>query len=224
MLKQALPLIAGIALAGSSVITAAAHQSLGAEAQGCGKPPVVAQRNAAAAELRAAFHTDHRLLVSLHKGGGDVDHAARNATIHDADAQLRDTYFAALDGLGALTLGRAGHEVADSSDAQAAPENEDVNETEDVNEVADENEAEDQAEACPDRTPADQAAIDALVVKAKDDMAKIAADAVAALGSPDATPRGKSAEKSGSSDHGRSGDHGKPASPGKSGEHGKRDK
>jgi len=69
----------------------------------CGQPAVVAQRNAADKLLRAAFQTDHKKLTDLR--GKDAD----NGAIKTADDQLKGILTKALDDVGALTLGRNGH-------------------------------------------------------------------------------------------------------------------
>ena len=204
---------------------------------GCGQPEVIAQRNAADKLLRIAGNEQHHRLTEL-RGGKDVDHTAANALIGDADEQLRDTLRAALDEVGALTLGRNGH--ADSADEEVAPDEETTEDTENENtneDTDDEDADEDACEATEDEDSEDQDAdedsdedhgkpeltgramvaarvtlnetLQAIVDAAVEEMTGIVDDAVDAVADLDPVTHGRSAENGASAgEHGKSDERG----------------
>ena len=140
------------------------------------QPAVVAARNAADKKLRDAFQDDQQKLEKLRgtKVEG-ADRAKLDDVVKDADAKLRDRLTKALNDVAALTLGREGLEASASPKPSGSP---------DVKVAF---------------TAASQTKIDAIVIAAIADMAKITADAetaVAALptftpGKPSDLPGGK---------------------------------
>jgi len=101
---------AGLLIAWMGGMAAASHTGEDRDRGECetGKPVMVAQRNEAAHQIRAAYKDEHHRLADA-RGGKAVDHKAANAVLRDADRELREVVAQALDDVAALTLGRNGH-------------------------------------------------------------------------------------------------------------------
>ncbi|GAC1489763.1 MAG: hypothetical protein NVS1B1_06930 [Candidatus Limnocylindrales bacterium] len=151
-----------------------------AKASGSAQPAVVAARNDADKKLREAAQDDQQKLEKLRDTKVEgADRAKLDDAIKDADAKLRDRLTKALNDVAALTLGREGLEASGSPKPSVKPS------------------------GSPDvKVPftADaQTKVDAIVKAAIADMAKITADAEAAVallptftpGKPSDLPGGK---------------------------------
>ncbi len=88
-----------------------------------GKPEVVSLRNAADALLRDTFQKDQRAIEDLRSPRVEgADRQRLEDALKAADTKLHARYQKALDEVGALTLGREGHEDASASaDADSSP-------------------------------------------------------------------------------------------------------
>ncbi len=160
----------------------ASPKGAAANASPSGQPAVVAARNDAGKKLRTAFQDDQQTLEKLRRTQVQgTDRAKLESTVSDADTKLRARLTKALDDVAALTLGREGLEASASPNPSASAK----------------------PSGSPDVkvtfTADTQAKVDAIVKTAIADMAKLVADAQAAVatlptftpGKPSDLPSGK---------------------------------